>query len=188
MIPRPTNSIKRKQIAGVTLIECLAVLTILAGLVAAVGSSFILTLKSYVGEYSSEAVELESQRAALELEYYAARAVRMEILDGGVSGSSGAQINLYQDLTNTANVVSFVYTPDLTRCTGTYGVGVSQVGSLAISASGSYYVYSTNVVFTPVAGSLRPFVTSSDGGVSFRWTISTSSGPVKMGGTTSPGT
>jgi prepilin-type N-terminal cleavage/methylation domain-containing protein len=86
---------KLNKTSGVTLIECLVVITILAGLIAAVGSSFTMTLKSYVGEYAAEGSELESQRAALEIEYFASRAVNTVIMaDPANSTTTGYFPNL----------------------------------------------------------------------------------------------
>jgi prepilin-type N-terminal cleavage/methylation domain-containing protein len=157
---------------GFTLIECLAVITILAGLIAAVSTGFILTLKSYVGEYRAEALELEAQRAALELEYYAARSWKIDVIDSSVPSQEGNQVNLYQP---DGSVVTFAYSPYLFN-------GAKQVGTLWISMPTGYYVYSYNVGFEPTATSTKPFWISSEGSLGFRWSVDTPSGPVKMGG------
>lgn len=162
--------------SGVTLIECLTVLTVLAALIAAVATSFILTLKSYVGEYKSEAVELEVQRAAMEFEYYTAKSWKVDILDNGVISSEGNQVDLYQP---DGTIVSFTYTP-------TSSLGAKEVGTLSVSMPSANYLYSTNVTFDPNATSSKPFWISFEGSIGYRWGADTPSGAVKMGGSTLP--
>jgi len=190
-LPR-TNFTKSYKNSGVTLIECLVVLTILASLIAAVGTSFTMSLKSYVGEYASEAVELESQRAALELEYFASRAVDVRIMPvAGLSGTSGYESGVLggrrvELLQPNGNTIAFEY--QVTGSTVDSAGRTTQVGNLGIDMLGEDYYYSTNVWFTPITGWVYPFQVSNEGGLSFRWSVPTpTAGEIKVGGSVSPG-
>lgn len=188
MILRHTNLKKNTSVSGVTLIECLVVLTILAGLIAAVGTSFTMSLKSYVGEHAAEAIELESQRAALELEHFASRAINIRIMadpanssttgyESGVLG--GTRVELTQP---NYEIIAFQFRPVQVLSDGT------QVGELGINRQNTPYVYTTNARFKPTADWYYPFQVSQEGGVSFRWTVPTpASGDIKVGGSVLPG-
>jgi type II secretory pathway pseudopilin PulG len=158
---------------GVTLIETLVVLTVLSGLIASIGVSFAFTLKSYTGEYRSEAVELEASRAALELEYYATASKRIEIFDGSLAAESGNRVVLTQ--------------PNDTQYTFRY-VPTGAKGNLIIDLpDGTSYIFSTNIILVPTAVSDNVFWTSSEGALSYFWAVDTPSGRVRMGGSTLPG-
>lgn len=178
MIPRAYKNIVRTVESGVTLIETLVVVTVLAGLIASVGVSYIITLRSYVGEYKSEALELEASRAALELEYYVAHAKKVDIYNGGAISSSGNSVNLLQ-LDNTT--YTFTYAP-----TGAVAGGSSS-GSLTISGPDVYYVYSTNIISVVTPSFPHVFWVSPEGAISYHWAIDTPSGRASMAGSTLPG-
>jgi prepilin-type N-terminal cleavage/methylation domain-containing protein len=192
MIQHPINRFK-KSCAGVTLIECLVVLTILAALSAAVGTSFVMTLKSYVGEFEAEALELESQRAALELEYYAARATDIKILSWDHPSTSarsfspvlgGTRVELTQP---DGSIITFQYTPRPESPKG-FTAGVYETGFLGVNIQGNTYTYGSQVKFLPVSGWRYPFQVSNEGGLAYRWEIPTpASGNIKMGGAVLPG-
>ena len=175
----------RSHPAGYTLIEALTVISVVAVLIATVGSSLVLVLKSYVGEFRTDALELESQRAALELEYYAARAVKIEIFDGSTLSSAGSQVFLHQF---DGTVVAFDYLPDPGRAPCAFIAGDEEIGELAILLTGPdrEYVYSGNIRFLPTDDSRFPFWRTSNGGLGYRWHIETASGPNYMGGSTLP--
>jgi prepilin-type N-terminal cleavage/methylation domain-containing protein len=189
--------------SGVTLIECLVVLTILSALIAAVGTSFTMSLKSYVGEYASEGPELEAQRAALEIEYFASRAVNIEIMGDPLNPITtgynpflgGTRVELTQP---DGSVVAFQYRAkgvvqgdgSIQPIAGTpdYTAGLTYTGELGINIQGNPYVYTKKAKFTPLANWRYPFQVSKEGGLAFRWTVPTpSAGDVTFGGTATLG-
>jgi len=168
-----SRNFQKQRTSGVTLIETLVVITVLAGLIAAVGASFTITLKSYTGEYKGEAVELEASRAALELEYYVAHARRVEILNGTTVTNAGNQVVAY--MPNNLQY-TFTYTPSGGK------------GSLVLGLpDGTSYTFSTNLVLEPTAASSTVFWLSPEGSLSYQWAVDTPSGRVNMGGSTLPG-
>jgi type II secretory pathway pseudopilin PulG len=166
------KSHKSRKFAGVTLIETLVVLTILSGLIAAVGVSFIVTLRSYAGEYKSEAIELEASRAALELEYYASHARRIVIYAGTAPSTSGNWVELTQ---LDGSVYNFEYVPG------------SPTGSLVLTGPGIDYTFSTNILVIPTAASPNIFWLSPEGSLSYYWAVDTPSGRVNTAGSVLPG-
>lgn len=188
---------KKSSNSGVTLVECLIVLTILAGLIASIGASFIVTLKSYVGEYAAEAIELESQRAALELEFFAARAKDVRILSydhpsttavGYDPTLGGTRVELTQP---DDSVIVFQYTP-ATNGNGSFTTNLEVTGFLAIlipdGTNNITYTYGSEIKFMPLANWRYPFQVSAEGGFSYRWSVPTpASGNVTMGGSVMPG-
>lgn len=191
MIPQLTNRNRNRKDLGVTLIECLVVISIMAGLIAAVGSSFTMSLKSYVGEYSAEGSELESQRAALELEYFASRAVDIKIIadpafpsttdySSGYLGGTRVELRQPDD-----SVVAFQF-----RSTNgsSYTAGVKHIGQLGINIDGNPYVFTKRAQFVPSSSWRYPFQVSTEGGLAFRWTVPTpASGDINVGGSVNPG-
>jgi hypothetical protein len=154
---------KRPKIAGATFIEALAVTVVIAAVISAMGASFIQGLKSYVGEYSSEARQLEVQRAFAELQYFGGLAARFE--------TDGDTVTFYYaDGTSTR----FIF-----QETGMYD-GL-RLGILSIVlASGQQYQYGVNVL---ADGS--PFNVAK-GGCSFLFFVESSGGPVSLLGLVYP--
>ena len=168
-----------KGFRAATLIECLAVVAIIGGLIAAVGSSFVLTLRSYSGQYEAEALELEGQRAALEIDHYVSRALQVQLSDVGPFPSSPANLQggTLLLLQPDGSSVVFSFEVDDSRSTSSL-----YVGSLSVAVRGVVYTYSTNVQFVPESGSNRPFWISGNGGVGYRWQLPSPNGTVRMGG------
>lgn len=199
MTPLHTKFNKNRRKSGVTLIECLVVLSILAGLIAAVGASFTMVLKSYVGEYASEGSELESQRAALELEYFASKAINTKIMADPANPTTTGYTTDYLGGTRVeltrpnGTIVVFQYRATgvvgpngaVTPISGEHGypAGITYIGELGINIRGEAYVYTTKAKFVPLNNWRYPFKASSDGGLAFRWTIPTpASGDINVGG------
>jgi hypothetical protein len=186
ILPVINKSVPRhRRSSGYTLIEALTVISVVAVLIATVGASLVLVLKSYVGEFRTDALELEAQRAVLELEYYAARAVKVEIFDDSVLSNAGSQVILHQ---YDGTVVAFDYLPDPARSPMAFVPGDEEIGELAILLTGPdrEYVYSRNIRFLPTDDSRFPFWRTANGGLGYRWHIETASGPNFMGGATFP--
>jgi prepilin-type N-terminal cleavage/methylation domain-containing protein len=194
---------KLNKTSGVTLIECLVVITILAGLIAAVGSSFTMTLKSYVGEYAAEGSELESQRAALEIEYFASRAVNTVIMADPANSTTtgyfpnlgGTRVELTQP---NGDIVAFQYRATgvvaadgtITPISGVHGYpgGITYIGDLGVNIRGYAYYYTRKAKFVPQNNWRYPFQVSSEGGLAFRWSVPTpNSGDIYAGGAVTPG-
>jgi len=163
--------IKQAKSRGFTLVECLMVVSVIGGLLAAITSVFLLTLKGYTGEYEVEAVEVQSQRAAVELDYFIRRAVSVEIADPGAF--SGNRLRLLQPRSTSLvggvplGVVEFAFTPNSNRSSST-----EQVGELSITLMGNTYVYSGDIR-TPIHSGVarRVFELSREGGLVYRWEV-----------------
>jgi hypothetical protein len=168
--------------SGVTLIETLVVVSILAGLIAGVGATFIVTMKSYVGEYQSEAIELEAQRAAMEMEYFISHSQRMLIMNGSTPSINGDRILLYQPANAFGgNPLAFSFTPR-------EAVPGGWKGSLSITKEDyTTYTYSTNIMYFTNANRPNFFWVSVEGSIGYSYAIDTPSGRMYMGGSTLPG-
>jgi hypothetical protein len=183
----------RKSQVGATLIECLIVLSIMAALVGAISSAMILTFKSYNGEFITEREILEGQRAALELEYYSQRALRIYFSDINnnptylANGTPAGYV--VQLLQPEGNWVSFAMAPNspqvgnLQQCTLEIIIGNVPDASGNVQPAKSY-IFSTSAIFD-TAAIPYPFWSTAIGGLAYSWKIPTpATGDITMGGAT----
>jgi hypothetical protein len=177
------------SIQGTSLLECLIVVGIIAGLIAAVGSAFILTLRSYTGAYTTESLQLEGHRAAVELNYYLSAAKTAEVSDANLASNftlpvagnlSGTQLDL--GLMDGVTTVSFYFYPNQSSTASLYRG--SLIGTLRSPTKSWSYIYTTNALYSPTAGCNRPFSINSNGAVEFSWKLYTENGTAQMGGVT----
>lgn len=180
--------------AGTTLIECLAVIAVIGGLVSVVASSFVLGLKSYVGQYASESLELELQRASLEMDYYISRSSRVEFEDPGHNefshnaelGNLDGEGDTVKLLQRDGREIEFKFLPD-----SSIGKGDLIQGSLQIVIDGGTpYTYTENARFhqysIPGVTNRRPFWATENGGVAYRFEADTKNGVVRVSGNVIP--
>lgn len=162
---------KKDRIAGATFIEALAVTAVIGVVLAAMGSTFTVGLKSYVGEYTSEATQLEVQRAYSELHYFGSKSTRFDIT-GGLDGTQGDSVTFYgADGSTSTFMFSYIDMYDGSRR-----------GELSIVTPwGQQYWYGVNVLADG-----WPF-TVSNGGCSFIFHVESAGGPVSMFGLVHPG-
>jgi prepilin-type N-terminal cleavage/methylation domain-containing protein len=160
--------INRKRFkSGVTLVESLAVVIIISVLMTAAMVPFSHTMTSYKGQYDTESVQLESQRAIAEFVSYGKRSTRSSISTGETTFS----LNL---MDADANQVTFVFTvnPDIpvTEDTEAY-----YTGTFGIIRNTIYYEYATSWR-VPQTG---PFVISPSG-VSICFEIDSAGAPIRF--------
>lgn len=159
---RPVS--KNPRISGATFIEALVVTAVIAGVIAAMGSSFTMGLRSYVSEYTSEARQIEVQRAYAELQYF-----------GGKSSwfvEDGDTVTFYYA---DGSSVAFMF-----HQTGMFEG--SRKGALSIVGPWGQYWYGVNVLADPV---VKPFATAH-GGCSFTFTVQSAGGDVQLVGLVYP--
>lgn len=147
----------RKTTRGASFIEALAVTVIIGGVLAAMGTTFIYGLKSYVGEYASESGAVEAQRALSEFNYFGSHSMRYLISDDG---------NTVAFYKQSGAVQVFNFIEDSTNG------GVSQGRLELVLESGTRYIFAGTYFVT---GSAFQVV---HGGLSFFFTIDSSGGPV----------
>lgn len=156
---------KKASISGATFIEALAVTMVIAAVLGAIGSSFTLGLRSYVGEYNSEARQLEVQRATAEIRYFGGKCSRFD--------TDGDSVTFYY---NDGTYAKFEF-----EQTGMYDG--SRLGQLSVrTPAGERYVYGVNVL---ADGS--PFAVS-DGGCSYVFYVDSAGGQVNITGLVYPST
>lgn len=160
------SQLRRHSMAGATFVEALAVTIVIAGVLAAMGSSFVVGLKSYVGEYTSEARQLEVQRAFAEMRYFGTKCFRFETEGGEVAGRGDTVIFYYPDDTEAKFVFSETSMLDGDR-----------VGTLTVTTPwGAVYTYGSHVMVTGY-----PFQVSA-GGLAFRFFVDSGGGDVSLVG------
>lgn len=179
---------RKKSVGGSTLIECLAVVAIIGALISAVASSFVLGLKSYSGQYESESLELELQRAALEMDYYISRAVGKPSFNTDDTSSfahpctsdvGGSRMALLQ---KDGKTVEFIFEPE------NYKGGELVQGKLSIVPPNSTnnYAYSSRVRFRQQSSTPRPFWATETGGVAYRFEAEGKDGVMRIFGSIVP--
>lgn len=145
----------RTKSSGATFVEVLAVVVVIGGILAAMGSTFIFGLKSYVGEYETEVTQVEAQRALAEFNFFSSRSTRFAISNGGDTVT-------FTDGAGQSWVFSYAAP-----------AGGQRSGTMSVSLpSGETYPYAGTYLVDGV-----PF-TLSNSGVSLYFTVDSSGGPV----------
>jgi hypothetical protein len=184
---------KGRSVRAFTLVEVLTVVSVVAALLGSIASVFVLTLRSYTGEYELEAVEAQSQRACVELDYFARRSTGYSIKNSGNSSFSGDQLILTQPQTfsvlqgsgKTLGSVVFTFTPSSAPPVSGLTRGSLEVAGYTSPVLGSsaellfYYTYSSDF---RVPQNQKVFSISPEGTLSYGWELVSAGGSVSIDG------
>jgi len=165
----PRGRKRRGFRAAFTLVELLLVVSVVAALLVSISSALILIVKSYSGEYELEALERQSQRGAMELEYFAGRAISFQMV-----GSDGIILNQPPYLSTLYNrgeltSVTFIFEEEESRSTET-----ERVGSLNIMLNIAGYESAKSYRLAPdirLAVGSPIFGISEEGAFFYRWYV-----------------
>lgn len=174
-----TRIIKSRRAAGVTLIECIAVVGVIGALVAMLGVAMVQNLRTYSADFVAESVEGEVQRGAMEVDYFVSKSVSL-----GFSGSTNGSFltgalsgDCLRTIDENGTMLVFYFKEDPSLSTADY-----REGTFGVVASGDDYVYSKHARFYHSWGLPAPFSLTSVGGVVYRFEVSTPVAPVMVQG------
>lgn len=184
---------KGRLVRAFTLVEVLTVVSVVSALLGSIAAVFVLTLRSYTGEYELEAVEAQSQRACVELDYFARRSTGYSIQNSGTSSFTGDQLILTQPQTfsllegsgKTLGSVVFTFTrssepPVSGLVRGELGVaGYTSPGSGGTAELLFNYTYSSDF---RVPETQSVFSISPEGTLSYGWELVSAGGAVSIEG------
>ncbi len=150
-------------------------ITLTAGLFAAMLSSSGVALQAHVGQAALEQKQFEGQRAAMELKYFISQASAVRISEDGLGGLTeydltdgyaGTELEL---TLLSGSKVYFKFTPDAAK-TETYSTIRCAVGSLSTYVdSGPAYTYSSEVWIPCESSTTRPFTIGQNGRIIYFW-------------------
>lgn len=185
---------RRRAVQAFTLVEVLTVVSVVAALLGSIAAVFVLTLRSYTGEYELEAVEAQSQRACVELDYFARRSTGYSIKEAGNSAVSGNQLILTQPQTfsvlqgsgKTLGSVVFTFTPSTAPPVSGLDRGALQVAGYTPTGPGLpaaellfSYTYSSDF---RVPQNQKVFSISPEGTLEYSWELLSAGGSVAIDG------